>query len=576
MTNYEIARLFTQLANLQEVQGENVFKIRAYRKAADTIEGLTESLESLAQRGQLESVPNIGKGIAEKIEEIVKTGQMALLEETRALVPTGLPEVLNIPGLGPRSVKTLQEALGIGSIADLEAAAQAGKIRGLPGMGAKSEENILKGIEAYRRRTERLPIGKALPYAENLVRALVETGTLERVEIAGSLRRMRDTVGDVDLVATAAEPALAMAAFVKLPQVAEVLLSGDTRTSIRTDTGLQVDLRIVSPEDFGALLHHFTGSRDHNIRLREMAISRGAKINEYGVFAVSDGKEIPLGEDEAELYRYLGLPYIAPELREDHGEIQAAQENRLPRLIEATDIRGNLHGHSDWSDGAASIEAMATAARALGHSFIAITDHSKALGVANGLDAERLRQQRVEIDAVRAKLEGFPILRGIECDILADGTLDLDGDVLDELDIVIGSVHSRFSQDTETITQRVIRAMESGHVDIIAHPTGRLLGHRDPYAIDVDRLIEAAARTKTALEINAFPDRLDLNDVNARRARDHGVLISINTDAHHPSHLSLWRYGIGTARRAWLEPKDVLNTWALEDVLAWLRERKRP
>jgi DNA polymerase (family 10) len=558
-----------------ELEGENVFKIRAYRKAADTIEELTESLEGLAQRGELETVPNIGKGIGEKITEMVQTGQLGQLEELRARIPAGLPEVLNIPGLGPRSVKSLHEQIGVGSLNELEAAAKAGRVRGLPGMGAKTEENILKGIEAYRRRSERMPIGKALPYAENLVRALRETGTLERVEIAGSLRRMRDTVGDVDLVATASDPAKAMAAFVALPQAKETLLSGETRTSIRTDVGLQVDLRIVKPEDFGALLHHFTGSREHNIRLREMAVARGAKINEYGVFDVATGKEISLGEEEADLYRFLGLPYIPPELREDHGEIEAARENRLPRLIEAGDIRGNLHGHSDWSDGAASIEVMVNAARALGHAYIAITDHSKALGVANGLDEERLRQQGAEIDAVSAKLSDIRILKGIECDILADGSLDLDGAVLDGLDIVIGSVHSRFNQDTETITGRVIRAMESGHVDVIAHPTGRLLGHRDPYAIDVERLIDAAAATKTALEINAFPDRLDLCDVHARRARDRGVLISINTDAHHPSHLSLFRYGIGTARRAWLEAKDVLNTWSLEAVQAWLRERKR-
>jgi DNA polymerase (family 10) len=570
MSNYEIARIFTRIADLMEVQGDNPFKIRAYRKAADTIEGLTESLESIAERGALETVPNIGKGIAEKIDEIVRTGTASALEELRAKVPEGLPEILNISGLGPRTVQTLHAELGIASIDDLERAARAGRIRELPGMGTKTEENILHGIEGYRRRSERWPLGKALPYAENLVAALRAAPGLERLEIAGSLRRMRDTIGDVDLVGTARTPRAVMEAFVHLPQARETLLSGDTRTSIVTHEGLQVDLRLVKPEEFGALLHHFTGSRDHNIRLREMAEARGVKINEYGVFDVKTGEEINLGGEEADLYRFLGLPYIPPELREDRGEIEAARAGKLPHLIEIGDIRGNLHGHTDWSDGAAPLEVMVAAARELGHEYIAITDHSKTLGVAGGLDEERLRRQMAAIDALNAASPGIRVLKGIEVDILADGTLDLDPDLLNTLDVVVGSVHSHFKQDTETITARMIRAMESGCVDIIAHPTGRLIGHRDPYAVDVERLIDAAVATKTALEINANPERLDLNDVHARRARDRGALISINTDAHHPNNFNLLPYGIATARRAWLEAEDVLNTWPLDRLLAWL------
>jgi DNA polymerase (family 10) len=573
MSNYEIARIFTRIADLMEVQGDNPFKIRAYRKAADTIEGLTESLESIAERGALETVPNIGKGIAEKIDEIVRTGTASALEVLRARVPEGLPEILNISGLGPRTVQTLHAELGIASIDDLERAARAGRIRELPGMGTKTEENILHGIEGYRRRSERWPLGKALPYAENLVAALRAAPGLERLEIAGSLRRMRDTIGDVDLVGTARTPRAVMEAFARLPQARETLLSGDTRTSIVTHEGLQVDLRLVKPEEFGALLHHFTGSRDHNIRLREMAEARGVKINEYGVFDVKTGEEINLGGEEADLYRFLGLPYIPPELREDRGEIEAARAGKLPHLIEAGDIRGNLHGHTDWSDGAATLEVMVAAARELGHEYIAITDHSKTLGVAGGLDEERLRRQMAAIDALTAASPGIRVLKGIEVDILADGTLDLDPDLLNTLDVVVGSVHSHFKQDAETITARMIRAMESGCVDIIAHPTGRLIGHRDPYAVDVQRLIDAAVATKTALEINANPERLDLNDVYARRARDRGALISINTDAHHPNHFNLLPYGIATARRAWLEAEDVLNTWPLERLLAWLATR---
>lgn len=574
MTNSEIARVFVRLADLMEVQGENPFRVRAYRKAADTIEGLTESLESIAARGDLEAVPNIGKGIAEKIAEIVATGTTRALEERRTKVPEGLPELLNLPGLGPKTVQMLHQNLGVGSIDDLEKAVRNRRIRGLPGMGPKTEENLLKAIEAYRRRSKRWPLGRALPYAEELVAALRETEGLERIEIAGSLRRMCDTVGDIDLAGAARNKAPVMAAFTALPQARETLLQGPTRSSIRTREGLQVDLRLVGAEDFAALFLHFTGSREHNIRLREMAEVRGLKLNEYGVFNAATGEEVHLGAEEAEIYRFLGLPWIPPELREDRGEIEAALAGRLPKLIEIDDVRGNLHGHSDWSDGAVPIRAMVETARSLGHDYIAITDHSKALGVAGGLDEERLRRQMAEIDAINAAGPGIRVLKGIEVDILADGRLDLEAEVLNELDIVVASVHSHFRQDEATMTARIIRALESGLVDILAHPTGRLLGHRDPYAVDVERLIDAAAATKTALEINANPARLDLNDLHARRARDRGVVLSVNTDAHSPRDFQYLRYGIATARRAWLEADDVLNTWPLDRLLVWLKERR--
>jgi len=575
MTNYEIARVFTRMADLMEVQGENPFKIRAYRKAADTIRDLTESLESIAARGALETVPGVGKGIAEKIEEIVATGTTAALEVLRAQVPEGLPELLNLPGLGARTVQTLHKELGVGSIADLERAAKEHRVRGLPGMGAKSEENLLRAIESYQRLSERWPLGRALPYAERLVDALAKAPGLVRLEIAGSIRRMRDTIGDIDLVGAAQDPGPVMEAFRNLPQARETLLSGPTRSSIRTHEGLQVDLRLVKPEDFGALLHHFTGSREHNIRLREMAEAKGARINEYGVFDVKTDAEIRLGPDEADLYRFLGLPYIPPEIREDRGEIEAALAGRLPRLIEASDVRGNLHGHSDWSDGAVPITTMVEAARSLGHAYIAITDHSKALGVAGGLDEERLRRQMAEIDRLNAAEPGIRILKGIEVDILGDGALDLEEGLLAELDIVIGSVHSHFRQDEATMTARIVRALERGVVDVLAHPTGRLIGQREPYAVDVERVIEAAVATQTALEINANPARLDLSDLHARRARERGALISINTDAHHPREFGHFRYGIATARRAWLEPEYVLNTWSLERLRKWLTERRQ-
>jgi DNA polymerase (family 10) len=573
MTNYEIARVFTRLADLMEVEGENPFKIRAYRKAADTIRDCTESLESIAARGALETVPNIGKGIAEKIQEVVASGTVGALEELRARVPEGLPELLNLPGLGAKTVQTLHQELGVGSVAELERAAREQRVRGLPGMGAKTEENLLRAIDSYRRLSVRWPLGRALPYAERLVAALQAAPGLARLEIAGSIRRMRDTIGDIDLVGAAEDPEPVMAAFTALPQASETLLSGPTRSSIRTHEGLQVDLRLVKPENFGTLLHHFTGSREHNIRLREMAEAKGAKINEYGVFDVKTEQEIPLGPDEAEVYRFLGLPYIPPEIREDRGEIEAALAGRLPRLIELSDIRGNLHGHSDWSDGAVPLVAMVEAARDRGYEYLAITDHSKALGVAGGLDEERLRQQMAEIDRLNATNPGIRVLKGIEVDILADGSLDLDTALLAQLDIVIASVHSHFRQDEKSMTDRIVRALESGVVDVLGHPTGRLIGHREPYAVDVERVIAAAAATGTALEINANPARLDLCDLHARHARERGIPISINTDAHHPREFDHFRYGVATARRAWLAAEEVLNTWPLDRLLTWLRER---
>jgi DNA polymerase (family 10) len=575
ISNYEIARIFSQIADLMEVRDDNPFKVRAYRKAADTIEGLTESLETIATREELEKIPNIGKAIAEKIGDICRTGTTPLYEELRAKVPAGLVEVMAVPGIGPTKVRTLHEALGVTSIDELEAAAREQRVRGVAGMGAKTEENILQAIEAHRRRSDRWPLGKALPYAEGLAAALAQSVGGLQIEVLGSIRRRVETIGDIDLGAISTEPERVMDAFVHLPHVKEVLVSGPSSTRVRTNEGIQVDLRLSRPEDFGFLVHHFTGSRAHNIRLREIAERRGARISEYGIFEAGTDRELTQGEEEGEVYRFLGLPYIPPEMREDRGEIEAAQAGRLPALITEDDIRGNLHSHTTWSDGAVAIEGMAAAAKARGHAFIAITDHSKRLGITNGLDEDRLRAQMEEIDRLNASAtDGFRILKGSEVDILPDGALDLDPALLDKLDFVVASVHSGFKQDRETMTARVIRAMESGVVDLIAHPTGRLLGARDPYAIDLDRIYEAAVATQTALEINAFPDRLDLNDVHARRARDRGVIISINTDAHHPDHLGIYFYGIATARRAWLTAPDVINTWDLPELMRWLEKRR--
>jgi DNA polymerase (family 10) len=576
LSNYEIARIFTQIADLMEVRDDNPFKVRAYRKAAETIESLTESLATIAERGGLQDIPNIGKAIAEKIQDICRTGTTPLYEELKAQVPAGLVEVVSVPGIGPSKVKALHEALGITSLDALETAAREGRVRSVSGMGAKTEENILHAIEAHRRRSERWPLYKAMPYAQGLASALMAASGAAQVMVLGSIRRRVETIGDIDLGVETNDPQRVMDAFVKLPHVKEVLASGEAMTRVLTDVGLQVDLRAARPQDFGFLVHHFTGSRAHNIRLREIAERRGFRISEYGIFEAGTDHEVATGEDEAEVYRFFGLPYIPIELREDRGEIEAAQAGKLPDLITEVDIKGNLHAHSTWSDGAVAIEAMAAAARAHGHAYLAITDHSKALGITNGLDEGRLRQQMAEIDQINATAtDGFRILKGSEVDILADGALDLDPDLLNELAFVVASVHSRFKQDEETMTARLIRAMESGVVDLIAHPTGRLIGARDPYAVNMERLFDAALATGTVLEINAAPDRLDLNDIYARRARDRGIKISINTDAHSPANFDLLPCGISVARRAWLTPHDVINTWDLDTLLAWLNTRRR-
>jgi DNA polymerase (family 10) len=575
ITNYEIARIFSQIADLMEVREDNPFKVRAYRKAAETIEGLTESLGAIAERGDLEAIPNIGKAIAEKIRDICGTGTTPLYEELKAQVPAGLVEIMAVPGIGPAKVRALHEALGIQSLEGLEAAAREGRVRSVAGMGAKTEQNILQAIESHRRRSERWPLFKALPYAQGLASALQQASGAVRVEVLGSVRRRVETIGDIDLGAENEEPRRVMEAFLALPHIKEVLATGEASTRVMTDVGLQVDLRVARPGDFGFMVHHFTGSRGHNIRLREIAERRGLRINEYGIFAAGTDREVSAGEDEMEVYRALGLPPIPVELREDRGEIEAAQAGTLPTLIEASDYRGNLHAHSNWSDGTAPIETMAAAARARGHAYLAITDHSKALGITNGLDEERLRQQMAEIDRLNATFtDGFRLLKGSEVDILADGTLDLDPDLLRQLDFVIASVHSRFRQDEAAMTARIVRAMESGVVDMIAHPTGRLIGARDPYAVDVERLFDAALATGTALEINASPDRLDLNDILARRARDRGIPLSINTDAHSPANFDLLHFGLSTARRAWLTAADVINTREREPLRAWLKRRE--
>jgi DNA polymerase (family 10) len=566
MDNREVARILNTMADMLEIKGDNPFRIRAYRRAAQNIEGLAEDVESLIAQQTLEEIPGIGKDLASKIHDIVTTGTFQEYEKLRAQVPPGVVELLKTPGVGPKTAQLFYEKKGIDSIARLEAAARAGELRGLPGIKAKTEENILRGIEMLKRASGRMPLGLALPLAQEITARLRQVKGVTRIECAGSVRRMKETVGDIDILAVSAAPGKVMDAFVALPVVREILSKGETKSSVMTRQGIQVDVLVVDPKDFGAAWLYFTGSKAHNIHLRDMAKKKGLKISEYGLFVERTGKRIA-GREEQEIYAALGLPYIAPELREDTGEIEAALKRQLPDLITTDDIRGDLQVHSTWSDGAHAIEEVVDAARKRGYQYIAMTDHSKGLGIARGLDEKNLAKQRKEIDRLNRGLRDFRILAGIEVNIRADGTLDLPDPVLAKLDFVLASVHSAFRQDQQTMTQRIVRALSNPHVHVLGHPTGRLLGEREPYDLNFDRLLEAARANGVALEINASPLRLDLNDAHARRAKETGIPIVINTDTHTLAELDHIHLGVATARRAWIEKKDVLNTLPLKQLL---------
>ncbi len=568
--NAEVAARFTELADSLELMGENAFKVRAYRNAARLLEELPEPIALVAAENRLDVLPGFGEAIQAKTRDILATGTTKALEAARAQVPSTLLELVGLPGVGSKTVRQLHQSLGIDSLAALEQAIEEQRVRALPGFGEKTEAKLKEAIERHRRYSKRLLLSDARALGKSLIDALAARPEIDKIAQAGSARRGVETIGDIDIVATSSDPNATMQAFAALPQVARVLAHGDKSTRLILNNGFEADLKLAAPGEFGPLLHHFTGSKPHNIRLRDLAEQRGLIINEYGVFQLSDGKRLASGDDELAVYAALGLPPIPATLREDRGEIEAAQANTLPRLIQITDIRGDLHAHTEASDGSATIEQMARAAQARGYAYCAITDHSQSLTVAGGLTPERLREQ---IKAVRDTSQrlGFTILAGAECDIKSDGFMDFPDDLLAELDFVIGSVHSRFSQPEDVMTARIIRALENPNVDMIAHPTGRLLNQRDPYAVNMEAVIEAAARTQTALEINSWPERQDLNDIHARMACQAGVKLIVNTDAHAPDHYNLIEYGINVAQRAWLEPSDVLNSLPLNDLMVWLR-----
>ena len=569
MKNQQIARIFNEIAELLELKGENVFRIRAYRRAAQNIDGLSKDVAALSVE-DLEAIPGIGKDLANKVREYLETGKMAKHEELKKEIPEGVLQLLQVPGLGPKKAKMLFDMLKVESIEELEEAVQKGKLTGLPGIQKKTEENILQGIELLKRGTERRPLGRVLPLAEDIVRRVRDTAPVDKIEIAGSIRRMKETVKDIDILTTSKNPAAVMDVFVKLPHVSRVLMHGPTKSSVITEEGIQVDLRVVEEDSFGAALQYFTGSKQHNIKLREMAVKSGFKINEYGVFKEPGGKKIG-GKKEEEVYKALKLPYIPPELREDTGEIEAAQKGKLPDLVTLHDIKGDLHVHTKWSDGSHELDTVVQAAREKGYQYIAITDHTKGLGVAHGLDEKRLAQEIRLIDGANRMLSGFKILKGTEIDIRSDGGLDLSDDVLMRLDIVVASIHSGFKQPREQITKRLLSAIRSPCVSVIAHPTGRLIGERDAYAVDMEMVLKEAAKYGVAMEVNAYPLRLDLNDIHIKMAKEYGVTLVISTDTHVTSQYDFMAYGVSVARRGWVEKKDVLNTLGYEQLIKKLK-----
>lgn len=572
MKNQEIARIFNEIADLLEIKGENPFRIRAYRRAAQNIEGLPKGIEEIPKEDLLK-VPGIGQDLAGKIQEYIKTGKIQAHEDLKKEIPEGLLTLLSVPGLGPKTSRLLYDKLEIKDLDDLERLAKEHKLAGLPGIKEKTEENILKGLEMLKRGRERQPIGRVLPIANDILEHLKKKAPVEKINLAGSLRRWKDTIKDIDILATSDNPKEVMNVFVHLPHVKDILMHGPTKSTVIIHEDLQVDLRVVEKESYGAAMAYFTGSKAHNIRLREMAMKRGLKINEYGIFQEMDDKKIG-GEKEEDVYRILGLPFIPPELREDQGEIEAAFEKRLPNLITLEDIKGDLHVHSKWSDGSHTLEQLVDAAKGYGYSYIAITDHSKGLGIARGLTEDRLLEQKKEVDAINKKLKGFRIIHGVEVDIRSDGSLDISDDVLKELDIVVASIHSGFKQPRKQLTSRLVSAMKNPYVSIIAHPTGRLIGERDAYDVDMDEILTVAKRTGTAIEINAYPLRLDINDIYAKKAKDMEIPIVIATDTHVINQFDYMRYGVFIARRGWLEKVDVLNTLTVDKLLKRLKPFK--
>ncbi len=567
--NADIAAIFEEIANLLEIESANPFRIRAYRNAARILGDQAQDVRVLVARGEdLTRLPGIGSDLANKINEIVSSGHCSLLDRLHRELPPAITELLKIPGLGPKRVRALYHDLDVQTTEQLHRAALDGRIRTLHGFGEKTEQNILQSLEAHASQSRRFKLATAAQYAEALHAFLQSVPGVQQVVVAGSFRRMRETVGDLDILVTAMPGSPVIQRFTAYDEVAEVYSAGETRASVLLKCGLQVDLRVVAQESYGAALHYFTGSKAHNIAVRRIAQQLGLKVNEYGVFR---GTQRIAGDSEESVYRAVGLPYIEPELREDRGEIEAARGKRLPRLIVLSDLRGDLHAHTKTSDGHDTLQGMALAAKALGMEYLAITEHTRRLTVARGLDPTQLARQCDEIDQLNEKLDGITLLKGIEVDILEDGNLDLPDSVLERLDLVVGAVHSRFELSRAKQTERILRAMDHPHFTLLAHPSGRLIERREPYDVDMLRIIRHARQRGCFLELNAQPDRLDLLDSHCQSAKEEGVLVSIDSDAHTTFDFHNLRYGVGQARRGWLEKADVLNTRTLATLRKLLK-----
>ncbi len=571
--NATFARIFKEIAAMMELKGESPFKARAYRTASETFVNLGEDLKHVWREGRVGDLPGVGKAITDKVDELMRTGQLRFYNRLVAEVPPALITLTEIPHVGAKTAMVLYKQLGITNLDDLEKALDDGRILGVPGIGPKSVETIRQGIATIRRRSaeRRELLGNALPVVRQIIALLKERcpGNLDKIEVAGSARRWRPTVGDIDILATAAEPIEVVDCFVGLPMVGTVDSRGENKATVRLHNDLQVDLYVLPSENYISLLNHFTGSRAHNIKLRDRALRMKLHLNEYGL--TKDGVPVPI-DTEADIYNALGLDWMPPELREDRGEIEAAGRHALPALVQMSDIKGDLHVHTNWSDGSESILDMARAAKARGYQYVAITDHSYGLTVANGLTVERLRAQRKEIEeAQRVVGPDFRILHGTEMEIRLDGTLDFSDDVLAWLDVVVASIHSGLRQPGEQVTQRALDAIRNPNVDILGHPTGRIINHREPSAMDVSAVIREAARTGTALEINSAPDRLDLDDVYIKEAIEAGALLSVDTDAHHRDNYNLLEFGVHMARRGWATADRIVTTWDLDRLEAWLR-----
>ncbi len=560
MKNQEIAKILYEIADLLEIEGVE-FKPRAYRKAAQNIESLSVDIEEIYKKGDLLKIPGVGKSIAEKVKEFLETGKVKKLEELKRKIPVDIEGLSAVEGLGPKMIKMLYEKLGVKNLDDLEKAAKERKIRKLKGFGEKTEEKILENIELARGRQHRFLLGFVLPEANEILEELKEH--VEKISLAGSIRRRKETIGDVDILAVSSDAKRVMNIFTSMKKVEKVLAKGETKSSVRLYGGIQVDLRIVEEESFGSALQYFTGSKEHNIEVRKIAIKKGYKLNEYGLFK---GEKRIAGKSEEEVYKALGMEWIPPELRENRGEIECALNGSLPKLVEYEDVKGDLQMHTKWSDGSNTIQEMIEEARRLGHKFIAITDHVGSLKIAGGMDEKKVIEQAKEIERLREKYDDIYIFHGVEANIMKDGNLDVSNNLLKQVDVVLASVHSAFRMNEKEMTARVIKAMENEYVDILAHPTCRIIQKREPIKIDMEKVLQVAKDNDIVMEINAYPDRLDLNDIHVKLAVDMNVKLSIGTDAHRKDHLKHYELGVAVARRGWAKKEDVINTYDIDKL----------